>query len=108
VLIFFLLHELPRPARERVLAEAVRVIRPGGRLVITEYAPLPRHWLYRVSPCRGLSTRLEPFLADFWRHDLEAMLQEKAWRMGKIIRCSETHSVFHDFYRVSVYTLEKS
>ena len=38
VLLFFLLHEQPSIHRERTLSEAFRVVRPGGEIVIVDYA----------------------------------------------------------------------
>src|SRR5580658_92969 len=40
---FFLLHEQPREDRERTLSEVLRVVRPGGTIVIVDYAQ-PRWW----------------------------------------------------------------
>src|SRR5690349_9864611 len=37
VLLFFLLHEQPEEVRRRTLAEALRVVKPGGRAVIVDY-----------------------------------------------------------------------
>ena len=43
VLLFFLLHEQPRRYREWTLREALRVVKPGGKIVIVDYA-MPRWW----------------------------------------------------------------
>lgn len=37
VLLFFLLHEQPEAVRRATLAEAMRVVRPGGKVVIVDY-----------------------------------------------------------------------
>jgi len=104
VLVFFLFHEMPPEARQRTCREMLRITRPGGRLVITEYGPLPRaHWLYRFPLSRWLITRLEPFLDGFWREDLEAMLQERAFEQGRMVRQIEEYRFFHGFYRVVVF-----
>ena len=42
-LIFFLLHEQPHHYRERTISEVLRVVKPGGKIVIVDYA-LPRWW----------------------------------------------------------------
>ncbi len=69
-LLFFLMHEQPREARARTLAEAFRVVKPGGKIVIVDFGkpawwhPLRYIWLpvLRV---------LEPFAPDLWRHEIE-------------------------------------
>jgi ubiquinone/menaquinone biosynthesis C-methylase UbiE len=43
VLIFFLLHEQPAHIRRQTLEHAFRVARPGGKVVIVDYAR-PRWW----------------------------------------------------------------
>jgi ubiquinone/menaquinone biosynthesis C-methylase UbiE len=73
VVLFFLLHEMPEDWRRRTLAEALRVVRPGGRVVIVEYAR-PARW----NPMRYLFApvlaALEPFAMDLWRHDIRSFL----------------------------------
>jgi ubiquinone/menaquinone biosynthesis C-methylase UbiE len=73
VLLFFLLHEQPEPVRRGTLAEAMRVVRPGGRIVIVDYhRPAPWHPL-RL-PMAGVFRRLEPYAVDLWRSEIEAFL----------------------------------
>lgn len=67
VLMFFLLHEQPRAVRERTLAEAFRVVKPDGEVMIVDFAK-PHWWnpmRYLWLPILGL---LEPFAPDLWRH----------------------------------------
>jgi len=77
VVLFFLLHEMPEDWRRRTLAEALRVVRPGGRVVIIEYAQ-PRRWnpmRYLFAP---ILAKLEPFALDLWRHDIREFLPSDA------------------------------
>jgi ubiquinone/menaquinone biosynthesis C-methylase UbiE len=72
-LVFFLLHEQPRSVRQRTLAEVARVVKPGGKIVVIDYAR-PRWWnplRYLWGPVLAL---LEPFALDLWRHELAAWL----------------------------------
>ena len=75
VLLFFLLHEQPRAVRRRTLAEAMRVVKPGGKVVLVDY-----HRPHRGHPLkpamRAVLRRLEPFALDLWDCELEQYLPE--------------------------------
>jgi ubiquinone/menaquinone biosynthesis C-methylase UbiE len=72
-LLFFLLHEQPEHVRRATLAEAVRVVKPGGRIVIVDYhrpaALNPLFW-----PMVAILRTLEPFAMDLWEHELDRWL----------------------------------
>lgn len=68
-LLFFLLHEQPEDVRRDTIAEALRVVRPGGTLIIVDYhRPHPLNPFYL--PMTGILGTLEPFALDLWRHDI--------------------------------------
>ncbi len=77
VLLFFLLHEQPQLFRERTLGEALRVLKPGGKLVIVDYGKPnrnnPLRWL--LLPVLG---KLEPFAVDLWRREMDEVIPELA------------------------------
>lgn len=68
-LVFFLLHEQPARMRRQTLREVFRVVKPGGRVVIVDYARPhwwnPLRWLWRP-----VLAALEPFALDLWRSDV--------------------------------------
>jgi ubiquinone/menaquinone biosynthesis C-methylase UbiE len=68
-LVFFLLHEQPRQWRKRTLSEVFRVVKPGGKVIIVDYAR-PRWWhpLRYLFPI--LLANLEPFALDLWREEI--------------------------------------
>ncbi len=106
LMIFFLLHELPPEARRRTLAECLRVLAPGGTLVVTEYSERPEaHLFYRSPVARRILYRAEPFLEGFWSEDLLALLQELAAMQGKSVHVASHQSFFAGFYRVTEYRL---
>jgi len=76
VLIFFLLHEQPAHVRRGTLAEAMRVAKPGGKIVIVDY-----HRPVRWHPLRLLMTgvfrKLEPYAMDLWNNEIEAFLPRR-------------------------------
>ncbi len=68
-LLFFLLHEQPEEVRRATIAEALRVVKPGGRLVIVDYhrphVLNPLYW-----PMVGVLRTLEPYALDLWQHEI--------------------------------------
>jgi ubiquinone/menaquinone biosynthesis C-methylase UbiE len=73
VVLFFLLHEMPADFREKTLKEAVRLLKPEGRLVIIDY-----HKPFAWNPFRYffpfLFKALEPFALDIWKNEIEEWL----------------------------------
>ena len=72
-LMFFLLHEQPHPVRLESLAEALRVLRPGGTLTVVDFARPhrfhPQRWLWLP-----LLALCEPFAPALWQEDIAAWL----------------------------------
>jgi len=72
-LLFFLLHEMPERVRRATLAETLRVVRPGGRIVIVDYhKPHPLNPLFW--PMVAILRTLEPFAMDLWDDPIETWL----------------------------------
>jgi ubiquinone/menaquinone biosynthesis C-methylase UbiE len=70
-LVFFLLHEQPVHYRERTLSEIFRVVKPGGKIVIVDYAG-PRWWHPLRYLLRPVLAHLEPFALDLWGKEIAA------------------------------------
>jgi ubiquinone/menaquinone biosynthesis C-methylase UbiE len=102
--VFFLLHELPTPSRHAALTEAIRVTRPGGQIMFSEYGEHgKRHWFHRFQPFRGIITWAEPFLSTFWKENLTEVLEKCAASLGRRIELEEGVDIFGGFYRVRRY-----
>lgn len=73
--VFFLLHEQPEDARRKTIAEAIRVTKPGGRLIFVDY-----HGPKKSNPMRyvmmPILKLLEPFAMDLWRDELPAFMPD--------------------------------
>jgi ubiquinone/menaquinone biosynthesis C-methylase UbiE len=69
VVVFFLLHEQPAEVRVKTISEALRVTKPGGKLIFVDY-----HKPVAISPFRYIMvpilTTLEPFAMDVWRGEI--------------------------------------
>jgi ubiquinone/menaquinone biosynthesis C-methylase UbiE len=94
VSLFFLLHEQPLEWRRRTLAEALRVVRPGGEIVVVEYAR-PKWWnplRYLLRPIIGA---LEPFALDLWGSEIEAFMPP-----APIFRVIQRASYFGGLYQI--------
>lgn len=97
-LVFFLLHEQPSHDRERTLSEVMRVVRPGGTIVIVDYA-MPRWWHPLRYLWRPLLATLEPFALDLWRREVADLLSGT-----RAIRHLRKHSYFGGLYQKVVAT----
>ena len=75
VLLFFLLHEQPEAVRRATLAEAMRVVRPGGKIVIVDYH-LPVRWHPLRLLMTGVFRKLEPYAMDLWENEVAAFLPQ--------------------------------
>jgi len=69
VVVFFLLHEQPDAVREKTVKEALRVVRPGGKVVFVDYhrPTLYNPFRYIMIPVLRL---LEPFALDLWKREI--------------------------------------
>jgi ubiquinone/menaquinone biosynthesis C-methylase UbiE len=76
VVVFFLLHEQPLEVRKRTISEALRVVRPGGKVVFIDY-----HRPRRSNPLRyamlPILRTLEPFALDLWAHEIRDWVPEE-------------------------------
>ena len=70
VLLFFLLHEQPEAVRRGTLAEALRVVKPGGKVVIVDYHR-PSRWHVMRPLMRLVFRKLEPYAMDLWNHEIQ-------------------------------------
>jgi ubiquinone/menaquinone biosynthesis C-methylase UbiE len=77
VILFFLLHEMPLDVRTRTLSEAVRVLKPGGQLVIVDYHR-PAGWHPLRPLMKWILRTFEPFAMDLWRHEVAEWLPRHA------------------------------
>jgi Methylase involved in ubiquinone/menaquinone biosynthesis len=77
VVLFFLLHEQPETARAQTIAQAFRVVKPGGKVVIVDYHRPSRFNPFRYIMVPILKT-LEPFAMDLWRKDIVKWLPDRA------------------------------
>jgi ubiquinone/menaquinone biosynthesis C-methylase UbiE len=96
-LAFFLLHEQPEYYRERTLSELCRVVKPGGTIVVVDYAR-PRWWQPLRYVWHPLLARLEPFAPDLWRNEIASWLPR-----GNVSKL-EKQSFFGGLYQKVVIT----
>ena len=76
VLLFFLLHEQPEAVRRGTLAEALRVVKPGGKVVIVDYHR-PSRWHVMRPLMRLVFRKLEPYAMDLWNHEIQDFIPQR-------------------------------
>jgi ubiquinone/menaquinone biosynthesis C-methylase UbiE len=98
VVVFFLLHEMPVDVRHKTISEALRVTKPGGKIVFVDY-----HQPARRNPFRYIMvpilTLLEPFAMDLWRGNIADWLP-KHLPYSRI----DEHTYFGGLYQKVVVT----
>lgn len=76
VVVFFLLHEQPERVRAKTVREALRVVRPGGKVVFVDY-----HSPSRFNPFRYIMIPvlriLEPFALGVWKREIADWIPEQ-------------------------------
>lgn len=98
VVFFMLLHEQPAEVRRQTLAEALRVLRPGGTITIVDYARPGRFNLF----CRlwtSVLERLKPFASDLWSGEVEDWLPTDAR-----VACVRRQRFFGGFFQILTFT----
>lgn len=95
VVVFFLLHELPYDKKRKALLEAMRVVRPGGKVILAEFHK-PTSWVMKFFG-RAYFTLFEPFALDMWgRFNPRAFIEsdkKNAWTL-------EQEAFFYDNFQV--------
>lgn len=95
-ILFFLLHEMPLEVRRRTLSEALRVLKPGGQLVIVDYHR-PSGWHPLRPVMKWILKTFEPFAMDLWRHEVAEWLPAGA-------RIVKKDTCYGDLYQKLVIT----
>lgn len=95
---FFLLHEVPEPTKEGIVAALLDAVRPGGRVVFVDYHR-PHAW-HPLRPVMNLVfARLEPYARALWSRSIEdyagRFARSFAWRK---------ETLFGGLYQVVVAT----
>ncbi len=94
VLLFFLLHEQPADVRDKTLNEAVRVLKPGGTMVVVDYSKPARFNPFRVF-WKPVLQVLEPFATDLFTKGIAHWLPK-----DRGLKIESTQDFFGGVYQV--------
>jgi len=95
VLVTFVVHELPAEATRAVLAEALRVLRPGGVLAVTDIDP--KSPVIQNLP-RAISTLMkstEPWSDEYYVLDMEDSMTGVGFEDYKYVVTDPRHSTYY-------------
>ncbi|MDO8548091.1 MAG: rhodoquinone biosynthesis methyltransferase RquA [bacterium] len=76
VIMFMLIHEQPREYRERTVSEAFRVLKPGGKLIVIDYAQASPWHIARFTTI-PIYSRLKPYAVDVWNHEMSELIPDQ-------------------------------
>ena len=80
----YLFHELPQDARRQVIAEAYRVLRPGGMLVIEDSIQVADSHELAVFMGQFAEDYHEPYYADYVQDDIPGALREAGFQVDSV------------------------
>ena len=88
---FLVFHELPTSAAKAILAEAYRLVRPGGHFAIMDMNPTSR--IYQELPpyVFTLLKSTEPYLDQYFALDMSQAFQEAGFSAPRIVTNSLRH-----------------
>jgi SAM-dependent methyltransferase len=89
----FVCHELPGEATRAVLAEAARLLRPGGVIVQVDQDPDSEVIRRLPAPIATLLKSTEPYLEDYFCLDLPAELEAAGFHHVRREPCDRRHRV---------------
>jgi ubiquinone/menaquinone biosynthesis C-methylase UbiE len=90
-----LLHEMPPPAIEKTLAEAARVLEPGGKMVHLDFHHLRDPFARFIHYTHGRRNN-EPFMEPLAELDLAALIERLGFRNVRIEPFEETDGALAD------------
>lgn len=76
VIMFMLIHEQPREYRERTVSEAFRVLKPGGKMIVIDYAQ-PSPWHIARFTTIPIYSKLKPYAVDVWNNEMAELIPEQ-------------------------------
>lgn len=89
----FVCHELPQAPTRAVLAEAARLLRPGGVIALVDQDPDSAVIRRLPAPIATLLKSTEPYLEDYFRLDLPAALEQVGFIEVRREACDPRHRV---------------
>ncbi|MFZ9751955.1 MAG: class I SAM-dependent methyltransferase [Cyanobium sp.] len=89
----FVCHELPQAATRAVLAEAARLLRPGGVIALVDQDPDSAVIRRLPAPVATLLKSTEPYLEDYFRLDLPEALRQAGFHGVRRAAADPRHRV---------------
>ncbi len=89
----FVCHELPQNATREVCAEAARLLKPGGVLLMVDQDPASSVLQRLPAAVATLLKSTEPYIEDYFGLDMGATLLQAGFRDLRITACDPRHRV---------------